>query len=104
MRDLLFSAERHPEAACLLGTFSADYHAGLAARPVFLNVDRAALRAVMEAPLPATGVPLVKLFDDHAQVLVPNSTHTAHPRFLPYVQPPPNSLSPYADQIAAILK
>ncbi|MBK7600270.1 MAG: hypothetical protein IPJ07_17830 [Acidobacteria bacterium] len=37
------------------------------------------------------------------EVVVPNSTHTAHPRFLPYVQPSPNALSPYADHVAAVL-
>ena len=36
-------------------------------------------------------------------MIVPNSTHTAHPRFLPYVQPSPNSVSAYADHVAAVL-
>ena len=103
MGDLLFSSEQHAEAARLLGAFSARYHDSLEQRPVFPDVDRAALRALMEAPLPANGVPLQALFDELEQVIVPNSTHTAHPRFLPYVQPSPNALSPYADHVAAVL-
>ena len=103
MNPLLFSAEQHAEAARLVAEFSADYLATLDARPVFPAVDRAALRALKCAPLPDDGVPLATLFAELEQVVVANSTHTAHPRFLPYVQPSPNGLSPYADQVAAVL-
>ena len=103
MNPLLFSAEQHAEAARLVAEFSADYFATLDARPVFPAVDRAALRALKSAPLPDDGVPLATLFAELEQVVVANSTHTAHPRFLPYVQPSPNGLSPYADQVAAVL-
>ncbi|MCX6606385.1 MAG: pyridoxal-dependent decarboxylase [Acidobacteria bacterium] len=57
----------------------------------------------MAEPLPRQGQPLATLFAELEQVIVPNSTHTAHPRFLPYVQPSPNALSPYADHVAATL-
>ena len=101
--DLLFSSDQHDEAARLLEDFRARYYDSLATRPVFPHVDRAALRALMAAPLPAEGVSLRALFEELEQVIVGNSTHTAHPRFLPYVQPSPNALSPYADHLAAIL-
>jgi aromatic-L-amino-acid decarboxylase len=101
--DLLFTSDQHDEAARLLDDFRARYHDSLERRHVFPEVDRPALRALMETPLPATGVPLRALFEELEQVIVTNSTHTAHPRFLPYVQPSPNALSPYADHVAAIL-
>ena len=103
MSDLLFCRGQHAEAARLLADFVARYHDSLAGRPVFPDLDRDALRALMDAPLPETGVPLAALFDELERVVVANATHTAHPRFLPYVQPSPNGLSPYADQVAATL-
>jgi len=103
MLSLLFPPERHDEAQAWLAAFTRRYQASLASRPVHPNVDRDALRALVEAPLPASGRPLADLFAQFEQVIVPNSTHTAHPRFLPYVQPSPNDLSPYADHAAALL-
>lgn len=103
MSPLLFTAAQHAEAARLVAEFSAGYLATVDARPVFPAIDRAALRALKNAPLPIDGVPLEALFAELEQVVVANSTHTAHPRFLPYVQPSPNGLSPYADQVAAVL-
>ncbi|MFO1198534.1 MAG: pyridoxal-dependent decarboxylase [Burkholderiaceae bacterium] len=101
--DLLFTPEQHDEAARLLDAFASRYHAGLEHRPVFPPIDRPALRALIAAPMPERGTPLPELFDELERVIVPNSTHTAHPRFLPYVQPSPNALSPYADHVAAVL-
>jgi glutamate/tyrosine decarboxylase-like PLP-dependent enzyme len=103
VNPLLFSAEQHAEAARLVTDFNRQYLATLDARPVFPDVDRVALRALKNAPLPVEGQPLAALFAELEQVLVANSTHTAHPRFLPYVQPSPNGLSPYADHLAATL-
>lgn len=103
MSDLLFGPDQHDEATQLLANFSARYHANLAQRPVYPDIDRPALRALMQAPLPQAGTSLQALFDELEQVIVANSTHTAHPRFLPYVQPSPNALSPYADHVAAVL-
>jgi aromatic-L-amino-acid decarboxylase len=103
MNDLLLSPEDHAEAVRLLAGFGARYHASLGARPVHPELDRPALRALIDAPLPQEGAPLGDLFDELERVVVANATHTAHPRFLPYVQPSPNGLSPYADQVAATL-
>lgn len=44
-------------------------------------------------------VTLEALFEELDSVIVPNATHTAHPRFLPYVQPSPNGISPYAETV-----
>jgi glutamate/tyrosine decarboxylase-like PLP-dependent enzyme len=100
---LLFTPEQHTRALTLVGEFSQQYLATVADRPVYPPVDRAALRAIAHEPLPRSGMPLETLFAELEAVVVPNSTHSAHPRFLPYVQPSPNALSPYADHVAAVL-
>ena len=69
MSDLLFCRGQHLEAARLLAEFAARYHDGLAGRPVFPDLDREALRALMDAPLPESGVPLAALFDELERVV-----------------------------------
>jgi len=103
VHPLLFTPEQHAQALKLVGEFSLRYLATVAERPVYPPVDRAALRKIGDKPLPRQGLPLETLFAEFEEVVVPNSTHTAHPRFLPYVQPSPNALSPYADHVAAVL-
>ncbi len=93
----------HAQAARLTQSFASRYHASLSERPVFPDVDRAALRTLMEAPLPKTPEPLAGLFAELERIVIENSTHTAHPRFLPYVQPSPNALSAYAENVAAVI-
>jgi glutamate/tyrosine decarboxylase-like PLP-dependent enzyme len=77
--------------------------ASVADRPVFPVIDRPALAALKGQPMADKGQSLKDLFEEFERVVVPNSTHTAHPRFLPYVQPSPNALSPYADQLAGVI-
>jgi aromatic-L-amino-acid decarboxylase len=103
MNPLLFSPAQHAEAVALLADFSKRYLATVADRPVYPPIDRPALRALKTQPMPREGQPLQALFAELDQVVVPNSTHTAHPRFLPYVQPSPNALSPYADHVAGVI-
>jgi hypothetical protein len=103
MPSLLFSPDQHAEAEQWLAAFTRRYHDSLTHRPVHPAIDRVALRALMSEPLPRVGQSLASLFGELEQVIVPNSTHTAHPRFLPYVQPSPNDLSPCADHVAALL-
>jgi hypothetical protein len=87
MGPLLFTPEQHERALKLVGEFSLRYLATVAERPVYPPVDRVALRTLKREPLPRRGQALETLFAELEQVVVPNSTHTAHPRFLPYVQP-----------------
>src|SRR5262249_36377589 len=100
---LLFTQEEHDRALALMARFSRNYLASLEARPVFPEVDRQLLRGLRREPLPRNGQPLETLFEELDRVILPNSTHTSHPRFLPYVQPSPNALSPYADYVAALI-
>ena len=103
MNPLLFTPEQHDEASARLADFTRRYLATVDQRPVHPPVDRVALRGLKQAPMPREGQSLDTLFEELEQVIVPNSTHTAHPRFLPYVQPSPNALSPYADHVAAVI-
>jgi len=101
MDGLLFDPETHRRTSQLLGELLARYEADLTTRPVFPEVDRRALRAILDEPLPEEGRPLEELFREFADVILPNSTQVAHPRFLPYVLPSPNGISPYADALAS---
>lgn len=103
MSNLLFSEKEHAHIAQLTQSFVSRYHASLASRPVYPDVDRAALRKLKEAPLPQKPQPLDDLFDELEETIINNSTHTAHPRFLPYVQPSPNALCSYAENITAVI-
>lgn len=101
--DLLFSPEEHAQAWSLFEDFSQRYLAGVAERPVYPDLDRPALRRIMSAPLPRTGASLPDLLEEFESVIVANATQTAHPRFLPYVQPTPNAIAPYADAMASLI-
>ncbi len=103
MNDLLFDPETHRKAGRLLGEFLADYEIEVADQPVLPPIDRQAMRAILTEPFPEEGRPLEDLFQEFRQVVVPNSTHVAHPRFLPYVLPSPNGISAIADALAGAL-
>lgn len=101
--DLLFSPDEHDRAWELFADFAKRYLAGVADRPVCPALDRPALRKIMQTPMPRSGVSLVALLEEFEAAIVPNATHAAHPRFLPYVQPTPNALAPHADAVASLI-
>jgi glutamate/tyrosine decarboxylase-like PLP-dependent enzyme len=103
MADLLFNPQELSDARCMTEAFVDRYLAGLADRPVFPDVDREALRELINRPIPKEGETLEALFEELDRVIIPNATHTAHPRFLPYVQPSPDALSPFAETVAAVI-
>ena len=103
MDSLLFTPEQSAHAAALTEAFIERYHASLESRPVFPDIDRPAMRALMQTKLPDESTSIDALFEELDAVIVPNSTHTAHPRFLSYVMPSPNGLSPYAEAAGAAL-
>jgi aromatic-L-amino-acid decarboxylase len=101
--DLLFSPDEHERAWELFADFASRYLAGVADRPVYPELDRPALRKIMQTPMPRSGASLVDMLEEFESVIVPNATHSAHPRFLPYVQPTPNAIAPYADAVASLI-
>lgn len=103
MNELLFDPETHRKAGRLLGEFLADYEVDVSNRPVFPKINREAMRAILDEPLPDEGRSIEELFKEFKDIVVPNSTQVAHPRFLPYVLPSPNGISAFADALAGAL-
>ena len=101
--DLLFTDDKMEQAGRLTSAFCTNYLSTVSDRPIFQAPDRQALRAIIHSSIPREGVCLEALFEELENVIVPNSTHTAHPRFLPYVQPTPNGISPYAEAVTATI-
>lgn len=103
MHELELNETETREAARLLGETIASYHAQLPDLPVFPRVDWEALRTILNEPLPESGRPLESLYREFADVVIANSTHTPHPRFLGYVMASPSDTAPFAEALAAAL-
>jgi aromatic-L-amino-acid decarboxylase len=101
--DLLFTPEEHDRALRLTRDFIERYHADLSGRPVFPDIDREAIKGILTMPMPEQGCEIEELYEELKSFIVPNSTHAAHARFLPYVMPSPNAISPYAEFAASVL-
>ncbi|MCP2341677.1 pyridoxal phosphate-dependent decarboxylase family protein [Actinomadura rupiterrae] len=67
------------------------------------DVDRDVLTGLLQEPFPEQGIGVERLFRKVSDEILPNSTAVAHPRFLAYVQGPPNGIAPYAEAIAAAI-
>ena len=72
-------------------------------RRVVPALDRSALSKLRSQPFPRQGIGIDALFADISNTVIPNSTNTAHPRFLAYVLGPANGVAPFAEAIAATL-
>ncbi|MCX5895096.1 MAG: pyridoxal-dependent decarboxylase, partial [Proteobacteria bacterium] len=103
MKDLLFTPDELRSAAQQIGEVAAAYEADLANRPVLPRIDRQAIRSILEETFPEKGRPLEDLIKEFENVIIPNSTQIAHPRYLAYVLPSPNGISPFADFLASTL-
>ena len=103
MSELLFDPETHRKVWRLLGELLANYEVDLSNRPVFPKIDREAMREILNEPLPEEGRSIEELLQEFSNVIVPNSTHVAHPRFLSYVLPSPNGISAFADALASAI-
>lgn len=103
MTELLFEPREHLQAAQMLGEFLADHESELHNRRVMPEIDREAMQTILNEPFPEEGLSLEALFEEFREVVVPNSTNVAHPRFLPYVLPSPNGISAIAEALASTL-
>ncbi len=101
--DLLLSEKEIREAADLLGEILVSYQAGVADERVLPEVDRAAIHRLLEEPFPEEPRSVKALFDEFREVILPNSTHVSHPRFLAYILSSPHGLAPFAEALAAAL-
>jgi aromatic-L-amino-acid/L-tryptophan decarboxylase len=103
MRTLALDDRERAAAGRLLADFLDGYERAIPAPRIVPDVDRDALSALLGTPFPEQGIGVERLFAEIADTVVPNSTAIAHPRFLAYVQGPPNGIAPYAEAIAAAL-
>lgn len=103
MHPLVLSPAERAQAADALARFVDSYEESLPTRPILPDVDRDTLAKLLAEPFPAEGIGVEGFFADLRDRIVPNSTTIAHPRFLAYVQGPPNGIAPYADAISAVL-
>ena len=100
---LNFSDSDMIHAGELLMQFLRSYENSIPAPHILPPLDRDALNQIFEEPFPAHGKGIDRLFQEITEKVVPNSTAIAHPRFLAYVQGPPNGIAPFAEAIAATL-
>ncbi|MGW7533131.1 pyridoxal phosphate-dependent decarboxylase family protein [Amycolatopsis sp. NPDC054798] len=103
MNSLVLSPAERAQAADALARFVDSYEESLPARPILPDLDRDTLAKLLAEPFPDEGIGVAGFFADLRDRIVPNSTAIAHPRFLAYVQGPPNGIAPYADAITAVL-
>lgn len=91
-------------AGRLLAEFLDGYERSLSdVQHIVPGVDREVLAGLLREPFPDKGIGVERLFREIGSKILPNSTTVAHPRFLAYVQGPPNGIAPYAEAIAAAL-
>ncbi len=103
MGSLVLNVATIREMATLLGNTLVAYQSTLSDRPVFPDVDVAALDAIASETLPEDGVPIQSLVEEFNRVIVPNSLHIAHPRFLAYVTASPSGVAPFAEAFTAMI-
>jgi aromatic-L-amino-acid/L-tryptophan decarboxylase len=81
----------------------ADYWDGLDDRPVAPETTSAALRAVLDAPLPRAGGDFEETLACVRDVILAGSRHNAHRRMFGYVSSPGTPVAAFADLIASAL-
>ncbi|WP_051791686.1 pyridoxal phosphate-dependent decarboxylase family protein [Amycolatopsis jejuensis] len=100
---LVLDAAERTRAATLLSQFTDRYENSLTHRPIVPDPDRGTLTKLLAEPFPEKGLGVETFFADVVDRIVPHTTAIAHPRFLAYVQGPPNGIGPYAEAVAAVL-
>lgn len=85
--------EEFRRIAHLLVDWIADYHTGIAARPVMATVQPGEIRAKLPSSAPTDPEPLDRLLRDVEDLLLPGLSHWQHPSFFGYF---PSNSSPAA--------
>jgi aromatic-L-amino-acid/L-tryptophan decarboxylase len=93
MRTLALNDRERAAADRLLAELLDGYERAIPAPRIVPEVDREALSALLDTPFPEQGVGVERLFAEIESSIVTNSTAIAHPRFLAYVQGPPNGIA-----------
>ncbi|WNV88916.1 aminotransferase class V-fold PLP-dependent enzyme [Umezawaea sp. Da 62-37] len=100
---LALTAEEQHRAGQRLLTLLNNHERALPHTPIVPDLDRDLLTNLLRTPMPAKGIGVDALFDEITDQILPNSTTVAHPRFLAYVQGPPNGIAPYVEAVAAAI-
>lgn len=101
---LALSEDDRKMAGRRLAEFLDDYERSLPEAPhIVPDIDRDVLTGLLGEPFPEQGIGVERLFQKISDKILPNSTVVAHPRFLAYVQGPPNGIAPYVEAIAAAM-
>lgn len=103
MDSLELSEQEIRESAGLLADSILAYQSTVADRPVMPQVDVDAMEKILTAPIPNEGVPIQSLIEEFNRIIVPNSTHIAHPRFLAYVTSSASGVAPFAEAFTAMI-
>ncbi len=96
-----------PEDFALLAQLGADfvaeYYRSLSTRPVFVPTTAAAVRKLVEEPLPQSGAGLPELLGVIRDVVSRYNRHSAHPRLFGYICSPGAPITAISHMIAAAL-
>ena len=103
MSELILTPDQIRAASARMAEILVGYETSLADRAVLPELDRGALRQILDEPWPEQGRAIDELFDEFTDVIIPNSAHIAHPRYLAYVLASPHGLSPFAEALSAAL-
>jgi aromatic-L-amino-acid/L-tryptophan decarboxylase len=100
---LALPPEDFSRLAQLGADFVADYYASLANRPVFVPSTAAAIRKLVDQPLPQSGAAFPQLLDVIRDVVSRYNRHSAHPRCFGYICSPGAPIAAIGHMIAAAL-
>ena len=78
-----------------------DYYENRADRPVAEKLDYDALAAMLDEPLPRTGMPWRDALAQFERQVVDTTNHVDHPRFFAYIPLANNFVSVMADALAS---
>ncbi|SPF43502.1 Pyridoxal-dependent decarboxylase [Candidatus Sulfopaludibacter sp. SbA4] len=81
----------------------AAYYESLPTRPVLIPTTSAAIRELIDEPLPQAGVDFDTLLDTVDDVIARFTRHSAHPRFFGYISSPGTPVTSLGSMLAAAL-
>ncbi len=82
---------------------AADYLAALPDQPVFKQMSPEARMCLLEAPLPASGLPASTVLEQFRSEVMPYPMGNGHPRFFGWANSPPTAIGIVAELLAATM-
>ncbi len=81
----------------------AAYYQGLPARSIIEPTTSAAIRSLLEEPLPEAGTEFAALLREFEEIIVRYSRHNGHPRFFGYISSPGTAVTSLGSLLATAL-